>query len=86
LIVWLDLWKGLMKKTTKFSHDGSDYILFQDLTGRYTLAIMNGDKYQLFTYKANNLEDLMQQYPFIKHAAKHFIFDEQMEDIIDGVK
>ncbi len=82
----LNRWRPSIKKKISFSYDGSDYLLFQDLSGSYTLALTNGDKYITYNFKTTNLKDLIQQYPFIKDAAKHFIFDEQMDDIVNGAK
>lgn len=67
-----------------FKHDNQEYVLFKDHEDRYVLALGAGDKYVTYGYRTTDLQDLILQYPFIKEAAKHFIFDEEMDDIING--
>lgn len=66
-----------------FNHDGQEYLLFKDHEDHYVLALGAGDKYITYGYRTTNLKDLILQYPFIKEAAKHFLFDEEMQDIIN---
>lgn len=74
-----------MKNQVKFECEGEKFILFQDHNGLYVLGFDVGDdKVITYQYRAIDLQDLILQYPFIKQAAKHFKFDEEMQEIING--
>lgn len=72
----------MTKSKVEFSIDGQDFVLFLDKANHYVLAGATGDKLVTYPYRAKTIDDLILQYPFIKKAAKNFVFDEQMDDII----
>ncbi len=73
-----------LKSKVEFTNEGQRFIIFQDKDDLYMLGCDIGDdKIMAYSYRAIDIHDLILQYPFIKQAAKQYLYNEQLNDILD---